>query len=66
MTENTRLRWFDPHPRCRCGRVAEGVLRGDGNESYGYHCKRCAVKRLKDSERERRLVSETIGPANAG
>lgn len=55
MTETPNLRWFEELDLkcCRCGRRASGILRGSRNESYGMHCKRCAEKRLKDSEKER-------------
>jgi len=51
--ETTRLRWFDAFPVCSCGKTAQGILRGDGNQSYGNHCRKCAEKRLRDSEKAR-------------
>ena len=52
--ETPNLRWFDQIPKCwRCGKDAHGRLMGSMNDSYGWHCRRCAGKRLKDSERER-------------
>lgn len=54
MTETTNLRWFDEIPSCqRCGKNAHGRLMGSRNESYGWHCRRCAEKRIKDSEKAR-------------
>lgn len=55
MSETTLLRWFDHFPSCqRCGKASNGILRGQGNASYGYHCNKCAEKRLKDSEKARK------------
>ena len=51
MTEVANLRWFEEFNKCPCGRYAQGILRGTRNESYGLHCKRCAVKRLKASDK---------------
>lgn len=53
MSETPNLRWYDEFPNCGCGKVAGGILRGVGNESYGYHCKRCAERRLKASAKVR-------------
>jgi hypothetical protein len=55
MNETTKLRWFEEIAmKCdRCGGRASGILRGSQNESYGKHCKRCAEKRLRDSEKAR-------------
>ena len=55
MAETTQLRWFEEIPMTcqRCGKRAHGFLRGEQNESYGKHCKRCAEKRLRDSEKAR-------------
>jgi hypothetical protein len=55
MSETPNLRWFDSDydRKCSCGKRATGNLRGARNESYGPHCKACAAKRLKASERER-------------
>jgi ribosomal protein L34E len=60
MSETPDLRWFEQFPKCQgCGRTATGLLRGVRNDSYGYHCTRCAERRLKASakarERERAL-----------
>ncbi len=56
MTETTELRWFEETDRkCSCGKRATGILRGSRNESYGPHCKRCAEKRLRNSESERQM-----------
>lgn len=58
MAETTQLRWFEQFPRCaRCGKTAQGILRGSCNESYGHHCLRCAERRLKDSEKARSLTA---------
>lgn len=54
MSETTRLRWFEEYSSCRqCGKRADGILRGENNDSYGPHCRKCADKRLRASERER-------------
>lgn len=54
MAETPALRFFEAYPACMgCGRAAAGVLRGDCNQSYGAHCKRCADRRLKDSAKAR-------------
>jgi hypothetical protein len=56
MTETPDLRWFEQLPRHRClqcNKWAEGILRGVRNESYGPHCRKCAEKRLRDSEKAR-------------
>lgn len=57
MSETPDLRWFESTERkCSvCGRRATGVLRGIRNESYGPHCQKCADKRLRESEKARRL-----------
>ena len=55
MAETTELRWFDEIPSCaRCGKTAKGRLMGSSNQSFRWHCKRCAEKRLKDSEKARK------------
>ena len=51
MTETTNLRWFEEFNKCPCGRYAQGILRGLRNESYGPHCRRCAARRLKASNK---------------
>lgn len=53
MSESPSIRWFEEFPNCRCGNVARGILRGDQNQSFGYHCLRCAKKRLNDSAKVR-------------
>lgn len=53
LSESPNIQWFEVFPKCRCGKVAHGILRGTRNESYGYHCKACANKRIKASERVR-------------
>lgn len=54
MGETPNLRWFEELPKCgRCRKTAHGILRGSRNESYGHYCKKCANKRLKDSEKVR-------------
>ena len=58
MTETTSLRWFEDFPKCGCGKVAHGLLRGEHNESYGYHCRTCAKKRLRDSEKARKALGK--------
>lgn len=59
MSETTELRWFEAFPKCEgCGSVAHGLLRGRQNESYGYHCRRCADRRLKASEKARRAATK--------
>lgn len=58
MSETPNLRWFDEYSKCRCGKPSAGILRGVGNASYGDHCKACAAKRLKASQRERDKAEE--------
>lgn len=54
MSESTDLRWFDEHPKCaRCGKDAHGRLMGSQNQSFGWHCRKCAEKRLRDSAKAR-------------
>lgn len=57
--ETTELRWFEPTNRScdQCGNPASGILRGSRNESFGPHCKSCANKRLKASERARQQAA---------
>lgn len=59
MVETTDLRWFEEiNMKCeRCGGRASGILRGSRNQSYGKHCTRCAKKRLRDSEKARKQLS---------
>lgn len=59
MTETTELRWFEEFPRCSCGRVSQGILRGSKNQSFGHHCKRCATRRLKAADREREKAAQS-------
>ena len=61
--ETTELRWFEDLPRCGCGRPSAGILRGSRNESYGHHCKRCAEKRLRASERARAALAKATPEA---
>lgn len=58
LNESEDLRWFEELPKCRCGKTAEGILRGSRNDSYGYHCRKCAQKRLRDSEAARNLIAK--------
>ena len=54
LTETTELRWFEENPKCgRCGKDAHGRLMGSMNQSFGWHCRKCADKRLKDSAKAR-------------
>ena len=51
MTNETPLlRWFEAYPRCPCGKAGNGILRGESNESYGTYCRKCAERRLRQSE----------------
>lgn len=59
MSEVPTLRWFDAYAKCRCGKDSNGILRGDGNASYGAHCRKCAEKRLRDSEKARNKKEPT-------
>lgn len=60
MDESPHIQWFEELAKCRCGKPAAGVLRGTRNESYGWHCKRCAHARLKASKRVRdKIARET-------
>jgi ribosomal protein L37E len=54
MTETPELRWFDEHPKCaRCGKDAHGKIMGAQNQSFGWHCRRCAETRLSASRKVR-------------
>lgn len=56
LSESPDLRWFEDcyRQKChRCGKRADGILRGKMNESYGAHCQRCADARLKASQKVR-------------
>jgi len=44
----------------RCAKEAQGRLIGNQGQSFGWHCKKCATKRLKDCKRERALRDEDI------
>jgi len=57
MIETPNLRWFESTERkcAACGKRATGILRGIQNESYGPHCEPCANKRLRASEKARRI-----------
>lgn len=50
IDESSRIQWFEKMPKCRCGKVATGILRGIQNESFGHHCDNCAARRIKDSK----------------
>lgn len=64
MSEVPALRWFDAIPKCwQCGKDAHGRLMGPQNQYYGWHCRRCAEKRLRASEKAR---SATPTPPNTG
>lgn len=58
LDETPRLRWFEAYRRCRCGKKSDGILRGDGNESYGDHCQKCADRRLRQSELVRKQLEK--------
>lgn len=58
LDETPRLRWFEAYSHCRCGKPAAGILRGDGNESYGPHCQKCAERRLRQSELVRKQLEK--------
>lgn len=60
--ETTELRWFEAFPKCRCGKTAQGILRGSQNQSFGYHCKACAERRLKASAKARAALTEEHRP----
>lgn len=53
MSETPNLRWFEAIPKCACGKLAQGKLMGQQNESYGWHCQRCADRRLRASAKAR-------------
>jgi len=53
LAESPEIRWFEEFPKCRCGKVANGILRGTQNQSFGHHCSRCANARLRASEKAR-------------
>lgn len=60
--ESPSIRWLEHIPRCPCGRRADGILRGDRNQSFGYHCARCAKKRLNASAKARGLPKAEVAP----
>lgn len=46
------VNWFDAFPSCQdCRKPSNGILRGNGNASYGYHCQKCADKKLTAARR---------------
>lgn len=53
--EVPNLSWFDETDRTcsQCQKRANGILRGSRNESYGPHCRRCAERRLRASQKVR-------------
>ncbi len=58
VDESPSIRWFDAYSTCRmCGKKSDGLLRGDRNESYGDHCRKCADKRIADSKRVREQLN---------
>lgn len=59
LEDSPDLRWFEEFAKCRCGKPSNGILRGSQNQSFGYHCKRCAEKRLKASERVRAALAKS-------
>ena len=61
LSESPNIQWFEAFPRCRCGKASAGILRGTRNESYGHHCKACADKRIRNSERVRAEESAPLG-----
>lgn len=63
MSETPNLRWFENTERqCTvCRKRATGILRGDGNESYGPHCQKCADRRLKASAKARVAAAQQRG-----
>jgi hypothetical protein len=61
LSETPRLRWFEANPHCRCGKKSDGILRGDGNESYGPHCRKCAERRLRQSKLVRGQIAKQDG-----
>lgn len=63
MSETPRLRWFEAYSSCRaCAKPAAGILRGEGNESYGPHCRKCAECRLRASKLEREKLAREQQP----
>lgn len=47
MGETPSLRWFDEIPKCPCGKLAQGRLMGERNDSYGWHCKNVPTSALR-------------------
>lgn len=64
LRESPDIRWFEQREsKCdRCGKAAQGILRGSQNESFGPHCKRCAEKRIKDSAKAREQLAKERKP----
>ncbi len=60
--ETVHLRWFEQFPKCPCGKSSHGILKGDQNQSYGYHCAKCARRRLKASKKARGGFAEATEP----
>ena len=54
-TYEADLRWISvPNTDCRqCGKRGYGELMDVRNTNYGWHCKKCADKRLADAKRYR-------------
>lgn len=62
LEDSPSIRWFDAYSTCRmCGKKSDGILRGDQNQSYGDHCRKCADKRIAASARVREQIkSENV------
>lgn len=58
MTYVDPSRWFDPVGKCRCGKPATGVLRGDQNQSMGPYCEKCATARIKQADKQRAALGK--------
>ena len=47
--------WFDDIGKCRCGKRANGILRGALNEHLGAYCTPCATKAVAWADKRRTL-----------
>lgn len=61
LEESPSIRWFDAYSPCRvCRKQSDGILRGDQNQSYGDHCRKCAEKRIAASARVREVLKSNV------
>lgn len=55
----SNAQWFQPYPKCPCGRPSAGQLYSDRNSKLGDHCQRCADKAIKDSHKKGRFLPDS-------